>query len=93
MKKIFVILISLIILCTLLTSCGNQAILDPGNFSFKHVHITDPIEGHCFDIEKWWDNENGVEVRLSNGEGIFSLKVHISFLNLKRLVLIVGTNE
>lgn len=71
MKKIFVILISLVILCTLLTSCGNQAILDPGNFSFKHVHITDPIEGHCFDIEKWWDNENGVEVRLSNGEGVF----------------------
>ena len=71
MKKIFVILISLVILCTLLTSCGNQAILDPGNFSFKHVHITDHIEGHCFDIEKWWDNENGVEIRLSNGEGVF----------------------
>ena len=71
MKKIFVILISLVILCTLLTSCGNQAILDPGNFSFKHVHITDYVEGHCFDIEKWWDNESGVEVRFTNGEGAF----------------------
>ena len=71
MKKVLTLIMGLIILCTIFTSCGNQAILDPGNFSFKHVHVTDYTEGHCFDITKWWDNERGVEVRLSNGEGAF----------------------
>lgn len=54
-----------------LSSCGNRAILDPGNFNFTHIHITDYQECHCFDISKWWDNDNGIEVRLINGEGIF----------------------
>ena len=70
-KKILVLCVSLIIICTCLISCGNQAILDPGTFSFKHVHITDHVEGHCFDIDKWWDNESGIEVRTTSGNGIF----------------------
>lgn len=54
-----------------LSGCGNKAILDPGNFSFKHVHISDSVEGHCFEINKWWDNESGIEVRTTDGNGIF----------------------
>ena len=71
MKKILVFCIALIFVITCLTGCGNMAILDPGNFSFKHVHITDHLEGHCFEIDKWWDNESGIEVRTTNGDGIF----------------------
>ena len=71
MKKIFImcILAALIVMC--FASCGNQAILDPGSFKFEHVHVTDYVEGHCFNIEKWWDNESGIEVRTTNGNGIF----------------------
>ncbi len=64
-----VILLLAIICCFI--ACGNQAILDPGNFDFKHVHCSDATEGHCVEIVKWWDNSSGIEVQLSNGEGAF----------------------
>lgn len=65
------IVIILVIVMVTASGCGNRAILDPGNFNFKHVHISDDVEGHCFDITKWWDNENGVEVKTTSGDGIF----------------------
>lgn len=70
MKNILALILIIVTLVTL-CSCGNRAILDPGNFDFKHIHISDNVEGHCFNIEKWWDNSNGIEVRLTNGEGMF----------------------
>lgn len=71
MKKLLVLMI-VVVLLTCMCSCGNKAFLDPGNFSFKHVHVSDNIEGHCFNIDKWWDNESGIEVRREdNGEGVF----------------------
>lgn len=71
MKKIFALCITLILIAVCLVGCGNRAILDPGNFNFKHVHMTDHIEGYCFEIDKWWDNDSGIEVRISDGSGIF----------------------
>lgn len=71
MKKIFVLLVVALLLTTCLVSCGNRAILDPGSFSFKHVHISDNIDGHCYDIDKWWDNDSGIEVRTTSGNGMF----------------------
>ena len=76
MKKsyIFTIIGSILILAIVMatmTACGNQAILDPGTFSFKHIHISDNVEGHCLNIEKWWDNDNGIEVRTTSSEGIY----------------------
>jgi len=71
MKKISLILVISIMLITL-CSCGNQAVFDPGNFTFKHVHYSDAIEGHCLNIDKWWDNSGGIEVRDANtGDGVF----------------------
>lgn len=71
MKKIFAvcILVAIVVMC--FASCGNKAFLDPGSFKFEHVHVTDHVEGHCFNIEKWWDNESGIEVRTTNGDGMF----------------------
>jgi hypothetical protein len=46
-----------------LVSCGNKAIISPGNYSFTHIHFTDMTKGHCATIEKWWDNEEGIEVK------------------------------
>ncbi len=71
MKRIFVLLITLILAVVCFSGCSNKAILDPGNFSFKHVHISDHIEGHCLEIDKWWDNESGIEVRTTSGDGVF----------------------
>jgi hypothetical protein len=71
MKKIFIVCVVVIILVTCFVGCGNKAFLDPGSFNFEHVHVTDHVEGHCFSIEKWWDNESGIEVRTTNGNGMF----------------------
>ena len=73
MKKfISVMMVVIFVFGWTFVSCGNRAVLDPGNFTFNHVHITDCTEGHCFDIDKWWDNASGIEVRLAdNHNGMF----------------------
>ena len=63
MKKILALIICLTIATLCLASCGNKAFISPGNFNFTHIHFTDMAEGHCATIEKWWDNEEGIEVR------------------------------
>ena len=63
MKKIIALIVCLMLLCTFFVSCGNKAIFSYGEFSFTHIHFTDAIGGHCATIEKWWDNESGIEVR------------------------------
>lgn len=65
------IILVLVTVTIAVTGCGNQAIFDPGTFNFKHVHISDNVEGHCLNIDKWWDNESGVEVRTAAGDGVF----------------------
>ena len=79
MKKFLTLIICIVILSTCLASCGNRAVLDPGAFSFTHIHFTDMTEGYCATIEKWWDNEEGIEVRtteygaISCSEGSYNL--------------------
>ena len=48
----------------LLTGCGNQA-LGMGTFTFNHIHFTDNVTGYCGTVEKWHDNETGIEVKTS----------------------------
>jgi hypothetical protein len=61
MKKIiFVVVIAISIV---FASCGNMAVIDPGTFTFKHLHSDTYHNPMCFTIEKWWDNSTGIEVR------------------------------
>ena len=62
MKKIFIIFMILVLMCCLLTGCGNM-LLDLGDFTFNHIHFTDHLNNHCATIEKWYDNANGIEVK------------------------------
>lgn len=70
MKKIFALLFALIFVLTCLCSCGNMS-MGIGNFTFRHIHVSDYNEGHCFEVEKWYDNSTGIEVRTTDGAGIF----------------------
>lgn len=63
MKKILTFIVCLVLLCACLTGCGNKALISPGNYNFTHIHFTDMTSGHCATIEKWWDNEQGIEVK------------------------------
>ena len=75
LRRLVVVLLSLSICIAVsvfgFTACGNKAVFDPGAFSFTHIHISDAVEGHCFDVKKWWDTESGIEVRFTSGEGAF----------------------
>ena len=33
-----------------------------GNYSWKHVHFTDNVEGHCATISSWHDSTAGIEL-------------------------------
>ena len=69
MKKIAVILIALMLLLTL-ASCGNRA-YGPGNYQFDKVHVFDDGHSRCIEINKWYDNEQGIEVQKKDGDGLF----------------------
>lgn len=62
MKKIIAIVLCAMMALSL-CACGNMAVLDPGSFTFKHIHVETFGKGFCADVEKWWDNDNGIEVQ------------------------------
>ena len=69
--KLFITLAITLILATLFTSCGNMSI-GPGNYSFRHVRISDHTTGYCATIEKWHDNELGIEIKTKEYGDIYA---------------------
>ena len=62
MKKILVLVLALTIVLVL-SACGNRS-YGLGNYSFKHVHFTDAVNGYCATVEKWYESEgSGIEVK------------------------------
>ena len=54
-----------------LTGCGNMS-MGMGNFTYEHAHIAIGGEADvAVDIEKWFDNETGIEVQLTDGTSVF----------------------
>lgn len=63
MKRILALFLLFVIVVITLCSCGNKS-YGFGNYSFKHIHITDAVGGHCADVEKWYECEyGGIEVK------------------------------
>lgn len=61
MKK-FLALLMVLVMCISLSACGNMS-WGLGNFTFNHIHFTDHQNSFCAEIEKWYDNSNGIEVK------------------------------
>lgn len=54
-----------------LAACGNMSI-GLGNFSFKKVHVlTHSGADTDLTVEKWYDNENGIEIYTKECGAIF----------------------
>lgn len=70
MRKLIILVIALICLVCVLTGCGNMS-MGVGNYTFKHIHISDAIDGYCATVEKWYDNENGIEVKTSEYGSVY----------------------
>lgn len=64
MKKIVAIFLSVLLVLSMfcLTACGNMS-LGFGNFDFEKVHVDTYHYNGCFTVEKWYDNETGIEVK------------------------------
>ena len=69
MKKALVIVLVLAMMLAL-AGCGNQNLLW-GNFTYEHVHISDTIEGYCFDLEQWNEDATGIELKIEGGSTVF----------------------
>ena len=69
MKRI-AILLTFVILALTLCACGNQSV-GFGNYTFRKVHIDTPHFSGCYTIEKWHDNERGIEVKTEEVGSIF----------------------
>ena len=70
MKKIFAILLIILLILTL-ASCGNMS-FGFGTYSFEHIHIFTYNEGHCFNIEEWHDCETGIEIKTKESGSLYA---------------------
>lgn len=61
----------LVMLSVLLCSCGNQNVFGLGNFTFRHIHFTDMVEGKCATVIQWYDNSEGIEVQTQEYGSLF----------------------
>lgn len=69
MKKIIAIIMVLGLMSTM-CGCGNMS-LGMGNFEFKKVHVDTYNYSGCFTIEKWHDNETGIEVKTKEAGSLY----------------------
>ena len=71
MKKIIGFVLALVCLFFSLCSCGNEDIWGIGNFTFTHVAFSFGGETHCATVEKWIDNDRGIELKTKEYGSIF----------------------
>ena len=69
MRKVIAILMVLVCVC-ILCACGNMSI-GIGNYNFDKVHVDTHHYSGCFTIEKWYDNESGIEVKTKEAGSMF----------------------
>ena len=72
MKKIFLtfMLILLVVIC--FSGCGgNMSVMGIGNYSFEKVHVDTYHYSGRLEVEKWYENSTGIEVKTKDYENIF----------------------
>lgn len=69
-KKIIVMIIAIAILAIMLVGCGNMSI-GLGNYTFDKIHVDTHNYNDCFTIEKWYDSENGIEVKTKEAGSMY----------------------
>lgn len=65
MKKLIALLLTVGTVFAL-SGCGNKS-LGMGNYNFTKVHIFSHQGDACCKVEKWYDNETGIEVKTDKG--------------------------
>ena len=71
MKRKFLAIIMIVItLMTLLTGCGNMS-LGIGNYNYQKVHVDTYHYSGCFTVEKWYEDDTGIEVKTEEAGSIY----------------------
>ena len=68
-KKIALVFAAAALIAACMTGCNKS--YGFGNYSYKHIHFSDQISGHCATIKKWYENDNGIEVKTEECGSIF----------------------
>lgn len=68
MKKCIIVLLAAVLLPTL-SACNKS--IGPGNYNFQKVHVDGEHISQCLTVEKWYDGENGIEVKTKEAGAIF----------------------
>ena len=73
MKKIKLVALvcAIVITATSLVGCGNMDMVGIGSYTFNKIHIDTYGYTGCVEIEKWIENERGVEVKSKNYGHLF----------------------
>ena len=51
-----------LLIAVMFAGCGNMS-MGLGNFTFDKIHVDTYNYNGCFTVEKWYDNQNGIEVK------------------------------
>ena len=71
MRK-FVILLCVLSIILCFVGCGSSNYsAGVGNLNFSHIHFSDHLNGYCGTIEKWYENDTGIEVKTTEYGSIF----------------------
>ena len=68
MKK-FIAIVMIIAMALCLCACNEN--WGFGNYSWKHVHFSDAVSGHCATISSWHDNTTGIALHTIECGAIF----------------------
>lgn len=69
MKKFLAITLATLIIVGILSGCNMGMGL--GNFTFNHIHLDTYHDSGCYTIDKWYGDENGIEVTTKEIGSIF----------------------
>ncbi len=69
MKKIIVMAMTAVVFVSMLTGCNMS--MGIGNYHFEKIHVDTYNYNGCFTIEKWYDNENGIEVKTEEAGSMY----------------------
>lgn len=71
MKKLLAILLIVPLLTAMITLTGCNMAVGYGNFQYRRIHVETFHYSGCLTVEKWHNNETGIEVKTQEAGSLF----------------------